>query len=358
MNNYIKTAENLTESVSKNGIKSHLHLPCEISSLAQHPELRVIITILRKRAFSLEVTVGRKVSTPFRFLAAVFIQYRNIIKSDMIHLIISRTGHLPSDLYFPVLLSRILGKKVVVQITEQSLNFIPSFLRKIALKVLVFANAVIVATESLRTTLSENNVSSEIIYPFVDSTSKSERTPTEITPKILAINDNISSKSYIPILKLFKYIKEKYPRAELTLSGCEEKLIELQMYAIENHILSVAFEKSNVKETVKKQIEDNEIIINLSNEKSFPLFLLEAMSQGNIVISEKTKISEEFIEHGATGFLFDENNYTELSEILYQLIESTNLVSNIFSNRKQFEEKFSKTAFIDRWEKIFSRLAL
>lgn len=356
MNYYSKTAENYTANTQRKRLKFHLHLPAEISSLAQQPQLDVIIKLLRKRAFSLDVSVVRKIPTPFNFSNSLYAQYKNIINTDLIHLIISPTSHLIPDLFFPVLLSRILGKKVVVQISEQSLSFIPSYFLNLSLKILVFADAVVVPTERLKTRLIKNKISAFKIYPFVSGNPEPETRPPTITPKIFVISDKLSVDSYLAILKLFKYIKEKYPRSELTFSGCKEKLIELQMYKIEHHILSVNFETSNSTETLIKNIKNNEIIINLSQANSFPDYLLEAISDSKIVISEKNEISEEFLETGKLGFLFDEEKYEQLTKILYQLIESPAPVAKISSNLKEFNKKFSKSRFVDSWEEIFSRL--
>lgn len=62
-----------------------------------------------------------------------------------------------------------------------------------------------------------------------------------------------------------------------------------------------------------------------SRKEGFPLVAIEAMLMGCCVIRSNTEGAAEQIIHGKTGFIFENENYSELSNILLELIENKEL---------------------------------
>lgn len=66
-----------------------------------------------------------------------------------------------------------------------------------------------------------------------------------------------------------------------------------------------------------------------SRLEGFGLVVVEAMLMGNCVIRSNTEGATEQITHGKTGFIFENENYSELSNILLELIENKELRNQV-----------------------------
>lgn len=66
-----------------------------------------------------------------------------------------------------------------------------------------------------------------------------------------------------------------------------------------------------------------------SRKEGFPLVVLEAMLMGCCVIRSNTEGAAEQIINGETGFIFENENYSELSNILLELIENKELRNQV-----------------------------
>ncbi|WP_180186091.1 glycosyltransferase family 4 protein [Acinetobacter sp. YH01008] len=66
-----------------------------------------------------------------------------------------------------------------------------------------------------------------------------------------------------------------------------------------------------------------------SRLEGFPLATIEAMLMGCCVIRSNTEGATEQITHGKTGFIFENENYSELSNILLELIKNKELRNQV-----------------------------
>ena len=74
--------------------------------------------------------------------------------------------------------------------------------------------------------------------------------------------------------------------------------------------------------------ESIDVFIITSKRESGPLTLLENMAYGNIVISSDVGIVEEVIENGVNGFIYHNNNFQEVFEII-------NMINNMSIQEKE-----------------------
>jgi glycosyltransferase involved in cell wall biosynthesis len=94
-----------------------------------------------------------------------------------------------------------------------------------------------------------------------------------------------------------------------------------------------------------------------SRMESFPLVTLEAMMSSCCVIRSNTEGAYEQIDHGATGLLFNNEDHTQLTELLEKVISSKTLREQLGTNAKEKAlRKFTIPAMTERTLKVYDKI--
>lgn len=96
-----------------------------------------------------------------------------------------------------------------------------------------------------------------------------------------------------------------------------------------------------------------EIIVIASKHEAFGLTAIEGMATGKPIVATRCGGPEEVIEHGKTGFLVEQGNYTELAQRVLVLLENPAMGRRMGSaGREKVEECFTVEIFVGKIEKI------
>lgn len=98
-----------------------------------------------------------------------------------------------------------------------------------------------------------------------------------------------------------------------------------------------------------------DVVVLPSLWEGFPNVLLEAMSAGRVVVASNISDNAQIISHGVNGFLFDSNDYVELSSFLFQLFRMSAYERHEMGDlgRIVVSEKYSLEKFIKSYESIY-----
>lgn len=93
-----------------------------------------------------------------------------------------------------------------------------------------------------------------------------------------------------------------------------------------------------------------------SRLEGFGLVVVEAMLMGNCVIRSNTEGATEQITHGKTGFIFENENYSELSNILLELIENKELRNQVSQAGQTYAlEHFISDIMVDKTLTVYQK---
>lgn len=93
-----------------------------------------------------------------------------------------------------------------------------------------------------------------------------------------------------------------------------------------------------------------------SRLEGFPLATIEAMLMGCCVIRSNTEGATEQITHGKTGFIFENENYSELSNILLELIENKKLRNQVSQAGQTYAlEHFISDIMVDKTLTVYQK---
>ena len=98
---------------------------------------------------------------------------------------------------------------------------------------------------------------------------------------------------------------------------------------------------------------DADCLVLPSRYEIFGNVILEAYACGKPVIASNVGGLKELVEHGKTGFLFDNEDYKKLAWLMYFLLTADKLRFSMGINAKNKVKSFSIEKIVDKLEKIY-----
>ena len=202
--------------------------------------------------------------------------------------------------------------------------------------------------------------------PYKNKIFKIKRLPTieNIETKkinILSVGRLVGYKGYKYLINSMIYLdKDKY---QLTIIGdgkLKNKLTKIcKINNLENNVQIL----SNVDDRKKGVLFKNSHIFclpSVSRAEAFGLVLLEALSYGMPLITfYMPESGTNFInQDGVNGLLVNERNSKELAKKIEEITYSKKTYEKLSKNaRIDYEKRFKEDVFIDKMDKLFSRLS-
>lgn len=359
MNNISKTATNTARAKEEIKAKPLVLLPSGSLELSIDSNTRSIFSSLRTAFGEFDLlksnprTYDKSIFGSYgELVVSIKGIYKSITKSKFVLIFYSSESYFIKDLFIPIVLSKIFGKKVILNILEQNPQFMNLRYQRLINNLLKQSDTLVVTTKMMEAHFERLSIPTQKIAYSV-SFPKDATALKEITPKILVSYVNENETGLNSLLKTFKYIKQKYPRAELTISTKTSMMVALQLHMMKQNIKGISFDLSDKYDYQKNIYEDYEIFINLSKIGFFPTQAIEAMGNGLVVISSTSNLAAEIIEDNSNGIILDKLDYKNLSDSVHQLIDNHKRAIAISEKaleiRNQFPEEESKKS----WDKIF-----
>ena len=220
---------------------------------------------------------------------------------------------------WPTLLAKLLGKRVVVTFQGGAGD---RFFRRwgvIALPFLRRADAVIVASEYLRRVLIGFGIQPLLVPNIIDPAHFEYREPLPLQPK-LVVARHLHPLYNIPcVLRAFRIIEERFPDAQLFITGTGPQEAKLRALSVELGLQGVTL--TGFVPDIRDIYRQAHICLNASNVDNSPVAIVEAFASGLPVISTRVGDVPYMIEHGVNGWLVDLDDHVSLAEGVIHLIE-------------------------------------
>jgi len=128
-------------------------------------------------------------------------------------------------------------------------------------------------------------------------------------------------KGHIYLLKAFKKVNAKYPRAKLLIVGSGELSVKLEEMVSELNL------NNQVKFTGRREDTADiyhalDVFVHPSIWEGFGLVFLEAMSFSLPIVATRVSAIPEVVKDGETGILVSPKNITDLAEAMVWMIEN------------------------------------
>jgi len=104
-------------------------------------------------------------------------------------------------------------------------------------------------------------------------------------------------------------------------------------------------------------IRDSFLTVLSSHTEGLPVVVLETMANGKVCIASRVGGTPELVEHGVNGFLFPDNDYRRLAELIEYCLGHESEMKVIGDNaRETLRKRFHIEAIMVEWEKLFEQL--
>ena len=254
---------------------------------------------------------------------------------------------------FPILLSKILRKKIIIRIANHPsaslryFNKYPNYLLKLFIKIFFyrFADGIICNSQSSRTFLKKYLKKKSIVTIFNPLEFKEYLDENRNRKDLLTIGRLENQKNISGIILALKQVKIKFPKIKLLIIGGGS----------ERQLLEQLVEKNNLQENVEfkgfvnpeKYLLSSKILILNSFFEGLPNVLIEGMASKIPIISTDCESGpREILENGRFGALIKVNE----TEELYKKIIFT--LENYDEAKKKSEEGFKSLVRFDKTKQL------
>lgn len=242
-------------------------------------------------------------------------------------------------------ISKVLNIKTVVffhgwdKLTESKISDNPNWFIKNYNK----ANGFLVLAQEFKSKLIEWGIQSNI---NLTTTKVDDNLLLDFEFKHKPINPNIlflarieKAKGIYIVIDSFVYLKNKYPKLKLTISGDGSELINAKQYVIEKGVMDINFTGRISGESLKKVFKNNGIyFLPTIHGEGMPTSILEAMAFGQAIVTRPVGGIKDFFENKKMGFMLDSINHQDYIEKLSYLIENQDKLNDIGNYNYQYSK--------------------
>jgi glycosyltransferase involved in cell wall biosynthesis len=177
------------------------------------------------------------------------------------------------------------------------------------------------------------------------------------TVNCLYLGSLIDRKKVDVLLRAFAIVKDKYPRARLTLVGGGSMEGSYKKLATELQLDDVAHFTGLVIQYPFELLKRSDIFVSASESESFGLVFAEAMSFGLPVVACRVGGIPEVVADGKTGLLVEANDPKAFAEALLALLEDSQLRARMGeAGLQQVKGAFQLDETIDATFQAFARV--
>ncbi len=179
----------------------------------------------------------------------------------------------------------------------------------------------------------------------------------KVNNKVVIIARLHSEKRLEHCIKAFENVVKSVPDAKLEIYGDGDEKDNLQKLINDLHLNNnVTLEgfSTNIDEV----LQSAECSLNTSYYEGFPLSIQESLANGTPIIAYDIKYGpSDMIDHDKNGYLVEEGNINELSNIIIKYLSKTREQKSQFSHNAIEKAKiYSNKRFSDEWFSLFENL--
>ena len=158
------------------------------------------------------------------------------------------------------------------------------------------------------------------------------------------------------VLRAFKIIQQKFPKATLKIAGDGHQRLYLEKLARALKLRNVDFLGLVPPEKMGKLYDEAHILLNASNIDNLPGSILESFASGMPVVTTCAGGIPYIVTHERTGLLVPKNDPQAMAASAVKLLESQDLADEIARNAYTVCAAYTWEAVRDDWLDLYLRL--
>lgn len=293
---------------------------------------------------------------PAKHLSFVRSLARTIPRYDVVHLFflsgISFSRHVVPTL----VLGRFLGKRVVLSYHR---NQAEAELERSGWWMLPFfrlCNSVVVSSEYVADLFAHYGLATKLIPPVVDMDLFRPRKIDSVQPKLVVARSLEKRNNIACTIEAFALVKQKYPRAEMTITSDGSQREELQRLVAREKLNGVTFTGGVSPHELSRHFAEADVYVNASSIDGLPTSLLEALAVGLPVVTTAAGGIPGVINDSVNGLIVRPNDPAGLADRIIRLVESPELVQQLSEQAKLSAKDYALAHVKGKWTSMYHNL--
>jgi len=254
-------------------------------------------------------------------LTVFLFQCSRIVRSEVVHVFSSSGLNYYLFTAIPVLISRCLGKHVIVNYHGGNAEAFFRHRRRL-LQWSLKRNASLVVPSGFLTDVFSRYGYASVIIPNVINTERFVfRERDHFPPNVVVCRNFTNVYNVACAVRAFGHLQSAYPKATLSLAGDGPERENLKRLVQSLELRNVRFLGNVSNERMNEVYAGADIFLNTSNVDNLPNSVLEAFACGLPVVSTDPGGIPYMVDHGVSGFLAPVNDDRALGEYLVRVVE-------------------------------------
>lgn len=282
---------------------------------------------------------------------------RQIPRFDIVH-VYGGTARDIERLALPALvLARFFGKRAVLHLTSADTEHFLDSRGGWFHPLLKAADAIVVGSRYLQKTVSRSHLAAEILTCPVDFEGIEHRPRRNLQPRILMDCDLEPEQNVASALKAFRIVKQKYPRAEITIVGDGSQFEALHRLAAGFNVHGVSFAGRIAPSALGEIYNDHDLFLASSSQDESPASLARAFAAGLPVVTTDADGLLHMVRDRVSALVVPINDHAALADRVIELVEDNALTEKLSLEGKKEARRYAWTRVRQDWVNLYMNLA-
>ncbi len=294
---------------------------------------------------------GSKAKTSF--LARIRQIIRLFPHFGTIHIIASDTKSFWSGVIPLILTARFFSRRILLTFETAIPEDFFSKYSRFAFPFLKLVDSLHVQTTWSAGVFLKHNLDVKVLSFPVDVKALKFKQAGRFQPRIICDRTLNDANNILCLLKAFVFVKQKYPRAELVLSGTGPRRVPLSKYIAEEQIHGIEFMDESEMTIGSSVWDDADVYVNPSTIDRFPISISHAFALGLPVVTTDAGAITEVVLDRVNGMVLAVNDCVGMAERIIELIENENLVAALTAHARADIEVQSVETLARSWNDFY-----
>lgn len=294
----------------------------------------------------------RLTASIFRWSEWIASLVKKISDCNLVHLFVEKKKAVVTFLIPVLVLSRFFGRPLIVSLSANC-NWTDSTHDRLGRWLLSMAAAITVGSMRMERELASRKCPSRFIPPAAFPDRLSCRLIESVQPSMLAVISTANYAGAIGAIRAFKLVKQKYPRAELTLAAEKQIVSDLAGIVKRAKLSGISLCEHTRGREISSLFVDKDMFLNLADTDSSTDSLIQAMLSGLPIVTLPTAVLDSLLEDGVNARFFVAGNYGNLADRIIELIESPELVSRLSAQARASAAGFKWPNVARHWNRLY-----
>ncbi len=302
--------------------------------------------------FAERVKYLRTLVISFLYLVSLF---RQIPHYDVIHIF---SASYFSFILAPtpaILIARFFGKPTILNYRSGEAEDHFERWGRIVFPIMYLLDAIVVPSGYLVEVFAKFGFAASSIPNVVDAKTITYRKRESVQPKIIVARALEPLYNISCSIRAYQMVKEKYPRAELTVLGYGSEEEKLRAMVTKAHLGGVTFTGRVEREEIGKLYYQSDVFLNSSSIDNMPVSILEAFASGLPVVTTDAGGIPFVVEDKVNGRLAPVDDHVALVERIIELVENPSEVLRYSEQGAEEIKKYRWEVVRGQWRDLYRR---